>query len=448
MRTIPTTVLRAGLRLVYADPEKNLPKFINWAEPLAATSGRGQELQLKTIKKIIQDSSSGGYGLIMRMIQQVDQEVLEKIAMNLVFNAAWFGTEQVNKKRRELDMNIPWAIVMDPTSACNLSCTGCCAAEYKKTDELSLETLDRIISEGKALGTYAYFFSGGEPLLRKQDLIQLAHKHHDAIFAAFTNATQIDSSFAENLLKVKNFIPIISIEGTEEMTDARKGNGVWKHCIQAMDILHERKLPFGFSTCYHADNTEYVGSDEFIQFMISKGALFGWYFTYIPVGKDASHRLVASPAQRSYMLKRVREIRAKRPLFILDFCNDSNYVNGCIAGGRRYLHINAHGDMEPCAFIQYACENIHEKPLLEALKNPLFKAFRDHQPCNTNMFRSCPMFDNPELLMEMVNQSGAKSTQKPLNAESVEQLYQKCKPIADSWKPVADKLWQSYQEES
>ena len=448
MKSIPETVLRAGLRLVYADPDKNLPKLINWAHPIATATGKIQENQWKKIKRITQDPLSGGYGLLRRIFHQTDREVLEKIFMNFVFNAAWFGSEQLEKKRSEMGMNIPWAILMDPTSACNLSCTGCWAAEYKKSDELSFETLDRIVSEGKTLGTYAYLFSGGEPLLRKQDLIQLAHKHHDAIFAAFTNATLIDFSFAEDLLKVKNFIPIISIEGTEEMTDARRGNGVWKQCIKAMDILHERKLPFGFSTCYHANNTEYVGSDEFILFMISKGALFGWYFTYIPVGKDAPLSLVASPAQRSYMLKRVREIRAQRPLFVLDFWNDGNYVNGCIAGGRRYLHINAHGDMEPCAFIQYACENIYDKPLLEALKNPLFKAYREHQPCNTNMFRSCPMFDNPEILVEMVNQSGAKSTQKPLDAESVEQLYQKCKPIADKWKPVADKLWQSYQEES
>jgi hypothetical protein len=101
--------------------------------------------------------------------------------------------------------------------------------------------------------------------------------------------------------------------------------------------------------------------------------------------------------------------------------------------------------MEPCAFVHYACENIHDKPLLEALKNPLFKAYRDHQPCNANMFRPCPMFDNPELLVEMVNQSGAQSTQ-PIDSESVEQLYAKCKPIADKWKPVADELWEEYQK--
>ncbi|MBI9094737.1 MAG: hypothetical protein JEY71_07635 [Sphaerochaeta sp.] len=239
MKTIPATVLRAGLRLVYADPEKNLPKLVNWAEPIAAASGRVQESQMEAIKRLIQDPSSGGYGLIMRILNQIDQSVVERIVMNFVFNAAWFGTERLNQKGAEMDINIPWAILMDSSSACNFSCTGGWAAEYKKSDELSLETLDRIITEGKALGTYAYLISSGEPLNRKQDLIQLAHKHHDAIFVAFINATLIDSSFAEDLLKVKNFIPILSIEGTEEMTDTRRGDGVWKQCIQAMDILRE-----------------------------------------------------------------------------------------------------------------------------------------------------------------------------------------------------------------
>jgi len=444
MKSIPETVLRTSLRLVYANPEKNLPKLINWAQPIATATGRIQENQWKTIKRITQDPSSGGYGLLLRIFHQIDREVLEKIFRNFVFNAAWFGAEQLNKNRSEMDMNIPWAILMDPTSACNLSCTGCWAAEYKKSDELSFQTLDRIITEGKELGTYAYLFSGGEPLLRKHDLIKLAQKHNDAIFAAFTNATLIDASFADDLLKVKNFIPLISIEGTEEMTNARRGSGVWSKCIRAMDLLRERGLPFGFSTCYHAYNTEYVGSDEFIEFMEEKGALFGWYFTYIPVGEGASLDLVASTSQRAYMLKRVREIRTHSPLFVLDFWNDGNYVNGCIAGGRRYLHINAHGDMEPCAFIHYACETIHDKPLLEALKNPLYKAYRDHQPCNENLFRPCPMFDNPEVLMEMVTQSGAQSTQ-PVDAETIQQLYAKCKPIADKWKLVADELWEEYQ---
>jgi hypothetical protein len=117
MKTIPATVLRASLRLVCADPEKNLPKLVSWTQPIAAATGKIQENQWKTIKNITQDPTSGGYGLIMRIIKNTDRDVLEKIVMNFVFNAAWFGAEQLEKNRTEMDMNIPWAILMDPTSA-------------------------------------------------------------------------------------------------------------------------------------------------------------------------------------------------------------------------------------------------------------------------------------------------------------------------------------------
>ena len=45
----------------------------------------------------------------------------------------------------------------------------------------------------------------------------------------------------------------------------------------------------------------------------------------------------------------------------MDFQNDAEYVGGCIAGGRRYLHINANGDVDPCVFIHYSDSNIREK---------------------------------------------------------------------------------------
>ena len=67
----------------------------------------------------------------------------------------------------------------------------------------------------------------------------------------------------------------------------------------------------------------------------------------------------------------------------MDFWNDGEYVNGCIAGGRDYLHINANGDIEPCAFIHYADSNIKEKTLLEAYQSPLFMQYRRNQPFNT-----------------------------------------------------------------
>ena len=82
------------------------------------------------------------------------------------------------------------------------------------------------------------------------------------------------------------------------------------------------------------------------------------------------------------MYHRIRAHRQSKAIFSMDFQNDAEYVGGCIAGGRRYLHINAKGDVEPCVFIHYSNVNIHNHTLLEALKSPLFQAYHDNQPFN------------------------------------------------------------------
>lgn len=124
----------------------------------------------------------------------------------------------------------------------------------------------------------------------------------------------------------------------------------------------------------------------------------------------------------------------------MDFQNDAKYVGGCIADGRNYLHINANGDIEPCAFIHYSDSNIREKTLLEAYLSPLFMAYHDGQLFNQNMFRPCPMLENPECLRSMVKRTQAQSTEYQ-SPESVDHLCDKTTPYAEAWKETADKLW-------
>ncbi|MCE5299336.1 MAG: SPASM domain-containing protein, partial [Spirochaetia bacterium] len=166
----------------------------------------------------------------------------------------------------------------------------------------------------------------------------------------------------------------------------------------------------------------------------------GWYFTYIPIGKHAVPDLLATPEQREYMYHQIRKFRTTKPCFILDFWNDGEYVNGCIAGGRRYAHINANGDVEPCAFIHYSNVNIKDVSLLDALRSPLFLEYHKNQPFNENHLRPCPMLDNPEIMERLIKASGAHSTQME-DSETVEELTAKTKPTAEKWKPVADRLW-------
>lgn len=140
------------------------------------------------------------------------------------------------------------------------------------------------------------------------------------------------------------------------------------------------------------------------------------------------------------MYNKIRKYRKTKPLFAIDFQNDGEYVGGCIAGGKRYLHINANGDVDPCVFIHYSDSNIREKSLLEVFQSPLFMQYHDNMPFNENMLKPCPMLENAGKLTKMVNEANAHSTdlQSP---ESAEHLYEKAKNYAYAWAPVADELW-------
>ena len=65
---------------------------------------------------------------------------------------------------------------------------------------------------------------------------------HDCVFLCFTNATLIDEAFADEMLRVKNFIPAISLEGFEEATDGRRGEGVYQKVIDAMELLQPQEI--------------------------------------------------------------------------------------------------------------------------------------------------------------------------------------------------------------
>lgn len=428
---------------LYKDPEKNLRDLMDWADKF---SGGLYESQRTIIRKAIEDPDDPYYPYVRHVINDSDPEVMKTAAVNFFVNSNLKSGPVQNKLREKYNCNIPWAILMDPTSACNLQCTGCWAAEYGNKLNLSFEEMDDIINQGKELGVYMYILSGGEPLVRKKDIIRLCEKHDDCMFTAFTNGTLIDEEFADEMLRVKNFAPAISLEGFDDATDQRRGKGVYDKVIKAMKILHERKLIYGISCCYTSANYKAITSKEYLDMIAANGAYFVWYFHYMPVGMDASPELLPTPDQREYVYRQIREYRKNNPLFIIDFQNDGEYVNGCIAGGRRYLHINANGDFEPCAFVHYSDSNIREKTVLEALRSPLFRAYHDNQPFNDNLFRPCPMLENPQALKSMVKESGSKSTDMQ-SPESADHLCNKCQPYADNWEERSKELWEERLEE-
>ena len=438
-----STAINTALNYLEKDPEKNAPKIMDLVDKLCPEDWYvGQR---NAIRQAIEEKNNW-YDLILR-IYALDPEVRKAFFANFITNASLKGSALQEETAEKNNCNVPWAILLDPTSACNLQCTGCWAAEYGHKLNLSLETIDSIVQQGKAMGTYMYIYTGGEPLVRKKDLIKICEMHPDCEFLSFTNGTLIDEEFCQEMLRVKNFVPAISLEGFEDANDSRRGQGVYQKVMHAMELLKSHKLPFGISVCYTSRNFEDVSSEAFYDKIIDMGALFVWFFHYMPVGNAASPELMLSPEQRTEMYKRIREFRGTKAIFGMDFQNDGEYVGGCIAGGRRYLHINAKGDVEPCVFIHYSNANIHDCTLLEALKSPIFQAYHDNQPFNENHLRPCPMLENPQRLRQLVKDTNAVNTDYQ-DPESVDHLCDKCETYAANWQPVADELWCSSHPDS
>ncbi len=341
--------------------------------------------------------------------------------------------------------SIPRVLLIDPTSDCNLKCKGCWSQDYESGHNISYEKLDDILSQAEELGIMDCLMTGGEPLLRKDDILKLCEKHNKMTFGLFTNGTLIDESFAAEMARLGNLNVFLSIEGTREETDLRRGTGVYDKVIKAMDTLHENGIAFAFSACYHADNYKTIASDEFLDHMREKGAWFGWLFQYIPVGSNADTSLVCTTEQRAYVQQKILDYTNKNEYVVIDFWNNGHLSFGCIGAGVGFAHINAKGDVEPCAFCHYSDSNIYDVSLVDALRSKFFTEFRNAQPFSTNPLRACPLIDNPQSLIDVVNSSGAKSTHLA-NPETAEELAMKSFELAEEWEPVSEELFKQMPE--
>ena len=434
---IKRAALNKAIDYLLENPERNVAKIMDMIDKVAPDDVF--PTQRAAFHQAIDDESNW-YQLIMKILTDMNPQVKDRLIKTFVVDANMLAWPKQEAMRYQYHCNIPWAILLDPTSACNLRCTGCWAAEYGHKQNLTYEEIDSIINQGVKLGTHVYIYTGGEPLVRKHDLINLCEAHPDCAFLSFTNATLIDEEFVQDMIRVANFVPAISVEGFEEATDARRGEGTYAKVSHAMELLRENGLPFGVSCCYTSANANSIASEEFFDWLIEKGALFAWIFTYMPVGVGSPTSLMVHADQREHLYRFVREMREKKPLFTLDFQNDGEFVGGCIAGGRRYLHINAAGDVEPCVFAHYANVNIRETSLLDALRSPLFMQYYEGQPFNDNLLKPCPILENEGLLADMVKRAGAHSTD-PQSPETADHLCAKCDEYAKNWQATAERLW-------
>ncbi len=314
------------------------------------------------------------------------------------------AANRATKRRLVLEeegLHVPSFLIASITSACNLHCAGCysrcnnATVDAEPVKQLSTEEWKAVFREAESLGVSFIMLAGGEPLLR-WDVIEAAGQMKNMLFPIFTNGTYMDDSTFAQLDKCRNLIPVLSIEGDREITDARRGEGVYDKLIAAMDRLCDKNLLFGASITVTTENIREVTSPEFMEKLVSRGCKLAIFIEFVPVTEEAIC-LAPGDAERAYLLEATQKLREVFPeLVALDFPGDEKADGGCMAAGRGFFHINSHGGAEPCPFSPYSDVNVRELGVKGALKSPLFMALRDKGVLDNDHVGGCVLYEQRE----------------------------------------------------
>ncbi|RKY25540.1 MAG: radical SAM protein [Planctomycetota bacterium] len=387
------------------------------------------------------------YDISVAMMHSVarglDKGVISKNALNRLIETLLGNVILSERRQRAIDrlgFEPPLFILVSPGKKCNLHCTGCYAcSDSHSAAKLDWDTFDRIIAEKERLwGSHFTVISGGEPFMwqdNDRDILDMALRHPSQFFLVYTNSTLITKSVAKEMAKLGNVTPAISVEGFEQQTDKRRGKGVHKRILQAMENLREVGVPFGISVTATRENADIVTSDEFNDFYFDEQcATYGWIFQYMPIGRRHTLDMMVTPQQRLEMYNRTWRTVREQKIFIADFWNSGTASSGCISAGRPggYFYITWDGDITPCAFVPYSIGNIYDifqrgDNLDTILHLPFFERIRQWQneygyaqPAENvkNWLCPCVIRDHFDVLFNAVRDTNAK----PIDEEAVDAL--------------------------
>lgn len=380
-----------------------------------------------------------------RILRDLHPNQREKWISNLAINHLLSGT---NKRKEWAEQNgfyPPSTVVISPTMRCNLSCYGCYAGDYGKTLELSLDEVDSILMQMKEMGLYFAVITGGEPFFM-QGIFEIFKKHNDMAFLVFTHGGLIDEAMVERLIEVGNVMPAFSLEGYRPETDERRGAGHFDKVLHAMGLLRESGLSFCGSFTHTRNNSHLITDPGYIDFLLEQGVFALWLFSYVPVGREPNPELMPTPVQRDALRQATARYRDTKPMVFIDFWNDGPIISGCLAGGRKYFHINANGDIEPCVFCHFAADNIRRTTLRDALASPLFRKIREKQSGHDNLLRPCMLIDHPDAGRELFGSEGAYPTHE--GAETIfTTLADQMDDYSSRYAEVADPVWEEQFQE-
>lgn len=418
--------------------DENFIRLTYLAEKL--TNDREILAGIRGIRNYLQNPDHAAKKLFRRVFDYLPEKNRRRIFETLFLRAWFLGNRKRTQFEKEYGYRPPFVMILSPTLKCNLRCKGCYTLGYGTSPELSYEVVDRVLKECEEMAIHFITVLGGEPLVYPH-LFRMVEEHPNIFFQIYTNGTLMTREIARRFSEAGNVMVVVSIEGYEEETDRWRGKGVFKKIMHAFECLREERVLIGSSATVTSQNAEIVASEEFVDFMIECGSFLQNYFLYVPVNGKADFSLMVTPEQRNLLRKNVSRFRHTKPMFFLDFWNDGPHVEGCIAGGRRYFHLNAKGDIEPCVYTHVAVDNIHNTTLKEALNSPLFRAIRRRQPHNPNHLRPCMIIDNPHVMREIIEEVKPYFTHP--GAEEIYTVRSKeMDEYARRYAEFADRIWE------
>lgn len=346
--------------------------------------------------------------MYLRMAKRLLLETDKRLVWKLFWNMGIKGALSVRRFKKKLKQGevFPPFLYISIINSCNLRCQGCWVDVAAKQQTIDLEAMNKLISEAKAEGNVFFGIVGGEPFMHPQ-ILDIFRAHPDCYFQVFTNGHFITDDVAKELRKLGNVTPLISVEGSEIVSDERRGRpGVLSKTLQGVQNCLNNKVFTGVCTSVCKTNIDDLVTEKWVDRLIEMGVFYTWFHVYRPMGPDASPELCLSHEDQNRIRQFVVDMRVKKPIIFVDAYYDHQGDALCPAATGITHHINPWGGVEPCPIIQFTKDNIHDdqKSLREKLDSEYLKDFRELARDTT---RGCIVLERPDLLKELVEKHGA-----------------------------------------
>lgn len=349
--------------------------------------------------------------MYLRMAKRLLFETDKRLLWKLFYQAGWKGFWSVQKHRRRLKKGefFPPFLYISVINSCNLRCQGCWVDVSAKQVRIDIESLNRTVNESKAMGNAFFGILGGEPFMHKE-LLDFLEGHPDVYFQVFTNGHFITDEVAKRLRKMGNVTPLISVEGTEIISDQRRGRSdVFSHTMQGLRNCLNNKVLTGVCTSVCKTNIDDLLTNQWVDSLIDLGVLYCWFHVYRPMGPEPMPELALEPDQLRRVRQFVVDTRATKPIIVIDAYHDGEGRALCPAATGFTHHIGPAGDIEPCPIIQLATESIYDKrSLKETFNNSQF--LRDFRELAAQHTRGCVVLERPDLLVQLAEKHQARDT--------------------------------------